>query len=103
MKDIEEHGDHTVIEVETLTDGSTVFNVLWTSFVTIRFCCCSEQEAVDLADQLELTASIEVVAVKPKCANDDCDRPAEPGRDLCAQCHDRAGEAQDARDAEGLY
>jgi hypothetical protein len=38
----------------------------------------------------------------PACTNDDCDRPAEPNRDLCAQCHDKAGEAQDARDAEGL-
>jgi len=42
-------------------------------------------------------------SASPKCSTTDCDNPAEKDSDLCAQCHDKAEERQDARYAEGLY
>jgi hypothetical protein len=67
--------------------------------ISVLFECLSAidvvNELADFLDALYWTGA-------PICTNDDCDRLAEPGRDLCAQCHDKAGEAQDARDAEGI-
>lgn len=48
------------------------------------------------------TPTAQTVAVLGDAARpcDDCEAaPAEPGSALCANCHDRAGERQDARNA----
>lgn len=65
---IEECGENTVIEYETLTDGSVAHNVVFRDNpkakaprLNLRFGCTSEKAAMELAAHLEAAAWFEAL------------------------------------------